>query len=211
MKKSVLILCCAVLVLLAVIGGTMAFFTDAETKVNTFTVGDLDITLSESSWDDVSDGKLMIPGYKTEKNPTVTAVEGDSYMRLSLEFVSKDETVMSDERVAKIMQTINFEGNRGVNDNAFSKDDSRSTGTKHYYNYIGKFSEGAEVVLFDSVSIPSEWNQEDMNTLGEYEIVIRAEAIQYENFNSQEDAFSALDNEIETGTACENYKTIDNA
>ena len=76
-KVFVTIMAIAMVATLA-IGATVAYMTDSEEKVNTFTVGDLDITLSEPSWEDTTDGKNMIPGYKTEKDPTVLGVDGDS-------------------------------------------------------------------------------------------------------------------------------------
>ena len=210
MKKKVL----AVLIVLALaavlaIGTTVAYMTDSEQKVNTFTVGDLDITLTEPAWDDTVDGKVMEPGYTTEKDPTVKAVDGNSYMRVTVEFVSKDNNEMTKERVEKIMETISFENANGVNTASFTKDAKRSTDTKHVYNFNGEFVKDTEVTLFDTVSIPTAWNQNDLAELGKYELVLRAEAIQSYSFENAEAAFTALDGEIEAGTAQEDYKTVD--
>ena len=38
------------------IGGTLAYLTDSEQITNRFSMGDLDITLDEPSWDDDGDG-----------------------------------------------------------------------------------------------------------------------------------------------------------
>ena len=53
MKKKILVLC-VVLALAAttIIGGTLAYFTDTDNKTNTFTVGKVDITLTEPEWDE---------------------------------------------------------------------------------------------------------------------------------------------------------------
>ena len=206
-KVFVTIMAIAMVATLA-IGATVAYMTDSEEKVNTFTVGDLDITLSEPSWEDTTDGKDMIPGYKTEKDPTVLGVDGDSYMRMTVEFVSTDGNEMTADRVEKIMETIKYEDTVGVNTSDFVYDTTRSTDTKHYYNYNGKFVEGTEVTLFDVVEIPTTWNQNDLAKLGTYKLVIRAEAIQAYSFDSAEDAFTALDSEIVAGTAQEDYKTV---
>ena len=206
-KVFVTIMAIAMVATLA-IGATVAYMTDSEEKVNTFTVGDLDITLSEPSWEDTTDGKDMIPGYKTEKDPTVLGVDGDSYMRMTVEFVSTDGNEMTADRVEKIMETIKYEDTVGVNTSDFVYDTTRSTDTKHYYNYNGKFVEGTEATLFDVVEIPTTWNQNDLAELGTYKLVIRAEAIQAYSFDSAEDAFTALDSEIVAGTAQEDYKTV---
>ncbi|MDO5323968.1 MAG: TasA family protein, partial [Clostridia bacterium] len=50
-KKKVLVLAVSVcLVAILAIGGTLAYFTDTDAKTNTFTVGNVDITLTEPNW-----------------------------------------------------------------------------------------------------------------------------------------------------------------
>lgn len=57
MKKKALTLCLAVaLAATAVVGGTMAYFTDTDAKNNTFTVGNVDIELIESQLHRVNAG-----------------------------------------------------------------------------------------------------------------------------------------------------------
>ena len=53
MKKKKIITVCLVVALVAVfaIGGSLAYFTDEDTKDNTFTVGNVDIVLDEPNWD----------------------------------------------------------------------------------------------------------------------------------------------------------------
>lgn len=207
-KKILIGIAAIAMIAILVIGATFAYMTDREEKVNTFTVGDLDITLYEPEWDDTEDGNEMVPGYETEKDPTVKAVDGSSYMRITVEFVPTDDTAMTTARVAKIMETINFNGAVGVNEEDFTFDETRSTGVKYYYNYNEIFEKGDEVTLFDTVLIPAAWNQNDLAVLGSYKLVIRAEAIQSFGFEDAEAAYKALDGEIAAGTAQENYKTV---
>jgi len=208
-KRKLFILITAILTVATLaVGVTAAYMTDSEEKINTFTVGNLDITLSEPGWDDTVSGKNMVPGYTAQKDPTVTAVDGDSYMRITVEFVSADDNEMTAERIEKIMQTVNYNDAVGINKSNFTKDTSRSSELKHVYKYNGEFSEGETAKLFNSVKIPSEWNQSDLEQLGAYKLVIRAEAIQSYGFESAEDAYDALDSEIEAGTVQEDYKTV---
>ena len=66
--KPMLIAMAVVLLLGCVTGGTLAWLTDKTDEVtNTFTVGDINITLDETT----SDYK-MIPGYTIAKDPKVT-------------------------------------------------------------------------------------------------------------------------------------------
>ena len=89
MKKKILALCLVVaLAATAIVGGTLAYFTDTTDKmVNTFTVGKVDIDLSEPNWDAEEDHTLM-PGTSYQKDPTITVDEKsqDAYVFLEMTF-----------------------------------------------------------------------------------------------------------------------------
>ena len=58
MKKKILALSlCVVMLAIAIVGGTLAYFTDTDKEVNTFTVGNVDIELLESQYHRVNAGK----------------------------------------------------------------------------------------------------------------------------------------------------------
>ena len=58
MKKKILVLCLVVaLAVTAVVGGTLAYFTDTDNETNTFTVGNVKIDLIESQYHRVNAGK----------------------------------------------------------------------------------------------------------------------------------------------------------
>ena len=69
MKKKILALVLALTLLVAgVVGGTLAWLTDRTAEVkNTFTVGDINIGLTETTTD-----YKMVPGNTIAKDPTVT-------------------------------------------------------------------------------------------------------------------------------------------
>ena len=81
MKKKKTYLAAIVLLLLFVVGGAVAYFTDTDTKRNTFTIGNVDIELVEAGWDaladtnpqnnipDVAEG--MMPGETVTKDPVI--------------------------------------------------------------------------------------------------------------------------------------------
>lgn len=71
MKKKNLIIASSTLAALAIAGGALAFFTDVETATNTFTVGDVEITLTEPNWKP-DENPPMTPGQEVPKDPTVT-------------------------------------------------------------------------------------------------------------------------------------------
>ena len=78
MKKKILaIVLCVAMLAIAIVGGTMAYFTDEHEQTNTFTMGKVDIELSEPNYAP-TDGKLRVyPGQSYAKDPTIT-VASDS-------------------------------------------------------------------------------------------------------------------------------------
>lgn len=86
MKKKIIALCLVIaLAATAVIGGTLAYFTDTtDAKVNEFTVGNVDIDLTEPAWK--GDATLM-PGVSYAKDPTITVGQKsqDAYVFLKLD------------------------------------------------------------------------------------------------------------------------------
>lgn len=84
-KKLVAISLVVAMLAVAVIGGSLAYFTDTtEAKVNEFTVGNVNIDLTEPAWK--GDATLM-PGASYEKDPTITVAEKsqDAYVFLKLD------------------------------------------------------------------------------------------------------------------------------
>lgn len=98
-SKALLLTLCAVLLVAASVMGTMAYLTSTDKVENTFTVGNVKITLDEAKVN--TDGtpvegadrvkaneyKLM-PGHTYTKDPTVTVIKGSesSYIRLKVTF-----------------------------------------------------------------------------------------------------------------------------
>lgn len=91
-KKALLLSLSVILVAVVVTVGTLAYFTDSDKDVNTFTVGSVGITLDEA--DVKTDGTLdtnarvqenkyhLLPGHTYLKDPTITvdAASGDCYL-----------------------------------------------------------------------------------------------------------------------------------
>ena len=75
-KKS--ILTAVVLLLVILVGGMLAYFTDTEVRTNVFTIGDVKITLNEAGWTNTTgtnytrtEANNIAPGKTVAKNPTV--------------------------------------------------------------------------------------------------------------------------------------------
>lgn len=87
MKKKILTLSLVVaLAATALIGGTLAYFTDTDDATNEFTVGNVDIELDEPEWDENKIPTIM-PGKVIVKDPVVTVQKDseDCYLVLEME------------------------------------------------------------------------------------------------------------------------------
>ena len=72
-KKLVAISLVVAMLAVAVIGGSLAYFTDTtETKTNEFTVGNVNIDLTEPAWNGTAN---LMPGVTVAKDPTITVEE----------------------------------------------------------------------------------------------------------------------------------------
>lgn len=79
-KKRLTVLCSCLVGVMA-IGGVMAYFTDADTVTNKFTVGKVSLDLTEPNWnpenddkdgDGLKDAYTIMPGFEVEKDPQIT-------------------------------------------------------------------------------------------------------------------------------------------
>ena len=79
------------------IGGTIAYMTDNESVTNTFTVGKIDVDLTEPSYpgNDSPDVKDLVPNQEVQKDPKVTNVGvNDAIVFMSVEVPVKDVTLV---------------------------------------------------------------------------------------------------------------------
>jgi len=113
-QKLTVVLLSIILVLCCTIGGTLAWLTDkTETVTNTFTAGEVDITLKETKItvdedtgtityadepaEGVSNAYPAIPGATYKKDPTVAVVEGseDCYLFVKFEYSENADTYLN--------------------------------------------------------------------------------------------------------------------
>lgn len=86
----------------------------------------------------------------------------------------------------------------------FELDEERSVPSALVYAYTGPdgdgiLDSGEEAVLFSTVAVPTDWTQRELSGIGDFKLVITAEAVQCSGFESREDAYEALDTEIASG------------
>ena len=96
-KKKIISLCLVVCLLATAIGGTLAYFTDTDSEKNTFTVGKVDIEVSETNkinGVDVTGNAFekVMPGSVITKTPVVTNNSSeDAYVRVVVRATNQEE------------------------------------------------------------------------------------------------------------------------
>jgi predicted ribosomally synthesized peptide with SipW-like signal peptide len=191
-RKNLIAILAILIVATIAIGGTLAYLTDTQTITNTFTVGDVEIELEEPNW---VEPDAIFPGMSYPKDPTITAVRGEMFMRVILEFRCQETgALLNAERAAMVSSILHYAATDSrFNTADFTLDAARSSGAVEVFNFNGVFEEGDVVTLFDSVEIPNTWDRDDLRFLGDFEIVVIAQAIQTAGFADAAAAFTALD------------------
>lgn len=223
-KKKILIVCSLMMAAALAVGGTLAYFFDQGTAVNSFTTagGDdedtgVDIDIEEEDWDP-EDGKDVIPGDTIAKNPTVTNNAGDVYMRFVVELTDENgDTITDATRANKILYMIRYTNGEASKTSkytstqmanwptvnpSFTLDTSRGSTGLYYYNYNTVMTKDDTATLFDFVIVPTDWTQTDLDIVGDaFNIVVTGQAIQAANMSSADEAFSALDDEVSNASS----------
>lgn len=169
-------------------GGTLAYLTDFDQKINTFTIGKVDISLDEPSWEEPDDGVWKQPGDTTVKDPVVTALDGDSYMRVKVEILDgTGEKITDPVRLEKIKFLLRYdsEGSALQEGKAYSGEEIKelpmvnpafradlnaagADGGTLYFNFTGDdgiFSKGETAAIFNRIAVPKDFDNEDLAVL----------------------------------------------
>ena len=197
-------------------GATLVYFTDNEEASNTFTVGNVGIDLFETKvqkvhdkWEFVPDDahvegntyEGVYPGATLPKDPTVTLDAGSSnaYVRMKVTFTNGDAWQAAGVEDLRTLVSASIDPAKwSVDDGVMELATGDITFTYTYQDMLVD-AEGQNSTdrLFDSVYIPAYLDGEDMAAIaegGNFQINIKAEAIQADGFDSAAEAFTAMDN-----------------
>lgn len=189
--KVLVTLLALTLVLGCVVGGTIAWLTDTTGPIaNTFTIGDINISLSgddvfkTNSPNTVSTGTVTtyVPGQTITTKPTVTVKAGSEACFLFIHIEEKNNTFGTNE---KVIQWDLWTPPTGSSSDNWTKVEGHSG---YYYRKVGKVgTDNANYEIFkDSALIVNEdLKKSDIDTMkanGNYPtITITAAAVQKEN------------------------------
>lgn len=208
-KKSLALAAIAVLMVASLATAvTLAYFTDTKTATNTFTVGNVKISLFEPSWDVDENGSMKAnPGVAVAKDPYVTN-DGDNeaYVRLIVTIDGATAFQAAAEKYGITDLATIFGGHNTAITNV-PQGYTQSTGDwtrvgdgvssgntlTYVYNYNKTLAKNeATKYLFTSVQMPAKFTNADVKDLnGRFTITVKAEAIQADSFVTDDNGTAA--------------------
>ena len=209
-NKALFLTLCAVALVVATVFGTMAYLTSTDKVENTFTVGNVAITLDEAKVN--TDGTAvtpaervkannykLLPGHTYTKDPTVTVKKGSepSYVKMTVTFSKANEldTIFAPD--GENLTSI-FNGYEAENwiAKGNTKDTTANTRTyEFWYKETVNASDNdvALDALFDSITVPGEITKEQLATIEGMTITVNAYAIQADGFADAGAAWAAFE------------------
>lgn len=219
-KRFVAILLCVTLVALAAIGATFAYLTDTKTVDNTFTMGNVKITLDESKVDQngkavegdrvTSNTYNVYPGAVVTKDPIVhNTGKNGAYVRAVvtiengmnwLGFYNDNAGTAPQEAAFNAMINNTLGDGWELVDIAYGMSDPNHPTSDFIatLKYTKVLEAGKDTTaMFSQIAFPTKLTGKDVTTRidqnGEFGINVVAQAIQADGFDTWEAAFAAYD------------------
>ena len=212
-KKTLLICICVIAVLTVSVVGTLAYLTDTDSAVNTFTMGQVHITVDEAKVN--ADGTLVagadrvkaneyhiLPGMEYTKDPTVTVDGGseDAYIRmiLTVHNASDVQGILTKYNLGDFSALIGgWDKNTWLYE-GFAEDTAKNTISFEfrYKEIVAKNATDTKLpALFDTLIVPGKITGEEMKDLynGGFKMEIFGHAIQAAGFDTEDAAWDAFD------------------
>ena len=215
-KRFVAILLCMTLVALAAIVATFAYLTDSKTVNNTFTMGNVKITLDESKVDEsgkavegdrvTSNEYNVYPGAVVTKDPIVhntgknaayirATVNVSNWMNLCAAYYPDFGIHFPSAGYENSLQLLVGQLGEGWSVVGVTIGDTFTDGAygaKFILKYEGALAAGADTTaMFQTVTIPA--GIDNANTDSFSGVTVVAQAIQADGFDTCEPAFAAYD------------------
>ena len=181
MNKKIAILALALCMVAAIaITGTIAYFTDEAEKTNTFTIGNVDIELSEPNWDanGSKEAPEVYPGEALAKDPTITNKgENPCFVRINVTGLD----CLGD--AGMITYKTDYVADK-LGDNWVEHTDG-------YFYYTKPLAVGTKTdALFDQIVIPT--GVTNGNGELEYDVIVSAQAVQAQGAKPSFSAVEAM-------------------
>lgn len=213
MKKKILALSmCIALAAIAIVGASLAYFTDTKTATNTFTMGNVKIKLDETNVNDPEGDRVtsnvynVYPGAVVTKDPIVhntgkngayirATVNVSNWMNLVGAYYPDFKPTFPNADYKAALNLLVGELGEGWSVVDVVAGDVFTIGqfdAKFILKYDGVLATGADTTaMFQTVTIPAGIDNANADSFDEVKVV--AQAIQADGFDTWEDAFAAFD------------------
>lgn len=201
MKKKILAFSiCIAMLAIALIGGTMAYFTDKDEKTNVFTVGNIDIDLHE--WKDYANNipfkniENIMPGMTYDKIVNVeNKGRNDAYVQVTI-VVPKDMT--------PTWKTGAYGTDGAKWDLSTTASDSNANRI-YVFRYKEKLAPKTVTMnLLEKITLNADVTE--ITAADSYKVTVTAEAIQADSFATPEEAYATL----EEAVVADRYEKVSN-
>ncbi len=225
MKKKIIAFGLVVAMLaIAVVSGTLAYFTDSDEATNTFTVGNVKIQLVEQQSSDAGlvefdQNKLLMPGVAQDKFVSVKNVgKNDAYVRVNVLIPKDSAEVLVFNANAITSYTASATTEVVVSGKAYMS-------TTYTFNNVVTPNNSTDIIYGKVSLVPAfDWTLDNNGNITGYtygtneqvvfngaetldtNIIVTAEAIQAVGFNNVTEAFEAFDKQT---TPAVESETID--
>lgn len=211
-KKSVVIIASILLLATLTLSVTVAFLTDAEKTKNTFTIGEVNISLKETAVDKngkpiagaepvIENEYHILPGNIYVKDPTITVEAGsaDSYIRMIVTLNKYKELIeVFGEEFTPANYITDYDSEKWVKTNSkINPEENTITYEFRYYKTLNGFEDENEKdkklePLFTSLVVPENLSNEDFKKIAGLEIKVIGHAIQASGLETEEKAWEAF-------------------
>lgn len=212
MKKKILIIVSFILVSTLSVYFTLAYLTDKKTVVNTFTVGEVNISLKETKVDSLgiplqdeektTNNKYhLLPGKTYTKDPTLTVEAGseEAYIRIlvTLNMYKELKEIFNNEfSPINYIEGYNKDKWIYINNKVNTKENTITYEFRYYKTVSGYNNSEKESVtlepLFTKIKVPGEIETKDLEKISDLEIKVVGHAIQSSGFDSVDVAWQAF-------------------
>lgn len=181
-SKALLLSLCALLLVTASVLGTMAYLTSQDQVVNTFTVGNVAITLDEKDVDNSTPGEndrdkanayKLMPGHNYEKDPIVHVDANSEDCYLFVKVVNEIANIEAEKTVAQQMTEKGWVAVDAANGIYVYTTDKTNPAV---------VTKGSNITVFENFTIAGNVDNTTLATYADKTITVNAYAIQADGF-----------------------------
>ena len=203
-KRKIMLLAMALcMVAILAVGGTLAYFTDTDSADNVFTVGNVDIDLTEPNWETVGKDEApeVYPGEAIAKDPTITN-NGANPCFVRIKITGWDSLIDAELSKNLIGFRTDYVDNK-LGENWVCPDGYNEADDSYIFYYNKVLTVGSTTdALFDQIVLPFDLVNGDTNFTDEqkddptynpeYHIEVYAEAVQAQGAKPSFSAVEAM-------------------